>query len=95
MSNQDVCNMGTSQEISPTTYDECKEAAASLFKRYVPGTNGLDKLILSYEKNGLIIQIHQQQRWKYCTFYEFYPDSQENAAVWQRMIDWLENKNIK
>ena len=77
------------------TYEDIREELSTLDKKYVPGTNGLDKIIISYEKDGTIVQVHQQQRSKYCTFYEFYPDSTENESVWQRMIDWLDGKIVR
>jgi len=76
------------------TYKETCEEIANLYRKYVPGTNGLDKLIISFEKDATVVQVHQRQRSKYCTFYEFYPDSTENGIVWQQMIDWLEGRRV-
>lgn len=76
-------------EVSPRTYEDYRDELPNLIRKYAPGTHGLDKLIVSYEKSATIVQIHHQHRSKYCTFYEFYPDSAENEIIWQRMIEWL------
>ena len=77
------------------TYEEIRGETANLYRKYVPGTNGLDKLIISFEKDATVVQVHQQRRRKYCTFYEFYPDSTENGIVWQQMIDWQEGRRVE